>query len=772
MTTYGANQYACYSEQYGYQDLGPYTTYLIWQAYDGTETILTDAPTNGAPQGANATCQQVQNQQTPNRGRTFHSKDGSNLLFIAGHDIIDGNYSNVTDGTLILADGTRYSFSLDGYVSKIEDRNGNLITFTFQATADGGIYNITDPLNRTPSINFTESLASDTQDILTYPGLSGNNREIKVNYALLQNALSAGESPQTYHSLFPELNGASSITQFNPYVISSVVLKDGTSYTMQYNVYGEVKRLQLPTGGVYIYQYPANSGVLALDNNSGYRIYRRLQERDEYADGSNLSAKIVFPVPNRGHDDSAHSNRPTTSVEVDFEDSSNTVLRKEMHSFYGDPGSTQPPPTDPTTYANWWEGLEYKTEVRKADNTAVQRLEQMWMQRPCGNGETCAVDPQNESSPAHDPQLLSVTTTMDSVVKKTEYTYNEYNDVTEQKDYAWGTGSPGGLIRDTQTSFLQYLPQNILSLPSEVKVFNGSGGLAGDTKYRYDEYGNPATPLYNCPDVVGHDNQNFTGGGPRGNLTTISRWLNQTNSWLNTYQAYDIAGNLITVTDANNHTTSFSYNDNYPQGNRNTYAQVTVVSNALGQTSFQAQYDYSTGQRSVMADLNGHYTFYSYTGLGYGLDQLAQVDYPNGGHTYYTYPSPTQVVTYRDQTAAVDKALASETQYDGLGRLKESDTFEDSSQYIATTWSYDALGRVAKVTNPSRYGGPGSGPGFGVGYPTTYIYDALGRVTTAQTTDGAATTTSYSGNQDDCDRCGNPCADDHAGCAGPDAICE
>jgi RHS repeat-associated protein len=86
-----------------------------------------------------------------------------------------------------------------------------------------------------------------------------------------------------------------------------------------------------------------------------------------------------------------------------------------------------------------------------------------------------------------------------------------------------------------------------------------------------------------------------------------------------------------------------------------------------------------------------------------------------------------------------DHALRTQTLYDGFGRTMEARSYESGSAYISTTQSYDALGRVAGMTNPSR-------PGDGLNYQTVYGYDALGRTLSVTTPDGAATT-SYSGNQ-------------------------
>jgi hypothetical protein len=74
------------------------------------------------------------------------------------------------------------------------------------------------------------------------------------------------------------------------------------------------------------------------------------------------------------------------------------------------------------------------------------------------------------------------------------------------------------------------------------------------------------------------------------------RWLNLNGgSWLNSYISYDVAGNQISNTDANSHTTHYSYRDAYTDGqNHYTYARLTSLTNAQGQTEAR-QYDYSTG---------------------------------------------------------------------------------------------------------------------------------------------------------------------------------
>jgi RHS repeat-associated protein len=284
----------------------------------------------------------------------------------------------------------------------------------------------------------------------------------------------------------------------------------------------------------------------------------------------------------------------------------------------------------------------------------------------------------------------------------------------------------------------------LVRLPAEIKVLDGSGTVYSDATYSYDQYN--VAGLANCPGIIGHDNQNYAGGGARGNVFSISQYLNTSAAWVTTAFTYDIAGNLITESDANGHTTTLSYNDNYADGKgRDSYGFVTGVTNALGQAPYQANHDYGTGQPELTADLTLYYATYSYGGSGYSADRLTQVAhaYPSAiqSEDMYSYTSPTSIAMGQDQNTAGDQALQSQTVADGFGRPWQVNTYESSTQFIQTTQTYDALGRVAATTNPSR-----QAPADGLGYVTTYGYDSLSRPTSVTTPDGNVASTSYSGN--------------------------
>ena len=68
------------------------------------------------------------------------------------------------------------------------------------------------------------------------------------------------------------------------------------------------------------------------------------------------------------------------------------------------------------------------------------------------------------------------------------------------------------------------------------------------------------------------------------------------------------------------------------------------------------------------------------------------------------YAAPTWTIVHQDQNSPGDRTLRSQSVYDGFGRILEQRTLEGGSTdaLIAVDTAYDALGRVAWTSNPSR----------------------------------------------------------------------
>ena len=132
---------------------------------DGTEHELRDQLTGGEPKSvAGFACD-----SGFNRGTVFVTADGTAATFVSDTPITDngtlaggcgGGFT--VSGFLSLRDGTRYRID-SGRIIWIRDRNGNKISYTYDAT--GRVITITDPLNRQITINY------DVSDVAPY-GLS------------------------------------------------------------------------------------------------------------------------------------------------------------------------------------------------------------------------------------------------------------------------------------------------------------------------------------------------------------------------------------------------------------------------------------------------------------------------------------------------------------------------------------------------------------------------------------------------------------------------
>src|SRR5205823_11286694 len=112
-----------------------------------------------------------------------------------------------------------------------------------------------------------------------------------------------------------------------------------------------------------------------------------------------------------------------------------------------------------------------------------------------------------------------------------------------------------------------YRARNLVTLPTIMRVHQGdvNGQVASETHLSYDE-----SAVSSEPNIINWIDPSTT---YRGNVTTMSHWLDTTNSYLSTHVAYDQAGNAVSATDALGNTATTSYADSFSDNvNRNTYA--------------------------------------------------------------------------------------------------------------------------------------------------------------------------------------------------------
>jgi YD repeat-containing protein len=198
-------------------------------------------------------------------------------------------------------------------------------------------------------------------------------------------------------------------------------------------------------------------------------------------------------------------------------------------------------------------------------------------------------------------RTTSVTTTLDNGQEnqvQTDYetftfdgqTFTRMNP-TEVREYDYGNGAPGPLLRRTDYTYLHtnnqtYVNLNIVDRITSTTTYNGSGTLLAQTQSEFDNY----TQGIASTNSVQHSSSYGSAYTTRGNLTAVEKWRNTDGSWLTTRHQYNDVGDAVATTDPNGNTTQYSYSDSWgnstcaPTGG-SANAFVTKITNALNQTS-------------------------------------------------------------------------------------------------------------------------------------------------------------------------------------------
>jgi RHS repeat-associated protein len=655
---------------------------------------------------------------------------------------------------LYSADGTRF-----GSGPNSEDPNGNNIT---QHVGLPLPPTFTDTLGRVVQLPFQPSQSQQPQNgtnpnSIIYVDSNGVQRTITLNYLMNSTTQGAFSNPPpatnngagTY-SMSAMTCSASSPCQWQGR-LSSLVLPNGLTYTFHYNnSFGELDQITYPSGGYTRYDYATFQHYVGPQSETPPAPW----------DYREVVAKHVCRAP---------VVPPGTLTYT----AAGAV-----------PGNTCPVPEDTTTYAPVINSNNYNTT--NASTTVTDPLGNVTVVQFAGGtppfetkrmiydnanhllrtiDTTYPTQSQNNpGNPAACPYKSRETTTLDNgMVTKTEWDYQvsarlyglpaivSYQvctgNVVEKREFAYAQGSPGQLLRKTDTAWGYGTPgAPFNNRKTSETVYNGSGSLVTQTTYEYDNY----TQSISASGAVQHDSAFGTNYTTRGNLTAVSRWRNTDNSWLTTRYQYDDAGNIVSSTDPLNHTTTYSFADSWgdthcspSSGSAAAYA--TSVTNALNQ-AVNTTYNSCSGTLASAKDVNNLTTTHTYE----MMHRRTQSNFPDvgqdtacfsevSGSTCYSASLPLTVTRTQKINSTLTKT--SKTIADGLGRVTQSQLTSDPQGTVLTDTSYDALGRVATVSNPYRQGtDPTGSPGT-----TTYAYDALGRKTSETYPDGSVLTTAYCG---------------------------
>jgi YD repeat-containing protein len=339
-------------------------------------------------------------------------------------------------------------------------------------------------------------------------------------------------------------------------------------------------------------------------------------------------------------------------------------------------------------------------------------------------------------------KTTKVETDYDAKLASLNSNYYSYGDATAVREYDYGNGSPGPLLRTTTNTYVaftnnSYLTANLLDLLSTQTIKDGNNNQVAQTTYSYD-----GSSLQSSGVTTQH-NTSLPNPGVRGNRTSTCRWLNTTGGNVCTTATYYDTGMPYQVTDALGRTTTFSYSSSYLGAYVTQTNLPDTNSPNLAHHAVSGTYDFNMGELLTFTDQNSQTSSYGYDTLG----RITSANFPDGGETTFTYNDAPLNAYVERQTLITGSAWDTFYAYfDGLARQKETQHTSDPSGTVYIDYGYDvrdtskcpaALGltslRCDTVSNPYR---SNSDSTYGI---TKQYSDALGRGALTVPPDGSVT---------------------------------
>jgi len=630
--------------------------------------------------------------------------------------------------TLITPDGTAYKYA-NGPASNqggqqpasITDANGNRITISSSGWTDTLGRVIPGSTGVGPAY-FTVAGVS-TSDLSTcpsgtvsariwqIPGPAGSTRAFKF--------CSSNFTLQTAFEQSPDAVGLGTM-EYGPAsqpMISAIVLPDLTMWTFNYDNYGNLTRIGLPTGGSISYSYQiggAPACSFAAPNDAGAASFSVVTRTVDANDGAG------------GHTWAYSYNGTVTVTDPLGNDAVHTLVSPVSGACGVYDGQTQ------YYQGRAASGALLKTVATQYAGIAAQGF---------GFGSF--------GPPAINVVPTQVTTTLPGgQTTKLVYTYDSGSADgtgvllgsllrTDQYDFS------GSLVRSVVNRYVwqdnsNYLTANFVALTSSTTVLDSSGNRVAQSTSAYDEVAvassGVTTSLVPPP-----------GGSIRGNLTTASQWLNTSNSMISSHAVYFDTGTLASASDPLGNATSYGYSCAGAFQSQTTLPDTNGVHHVRS-----GVYDCNTGLLSSSTDQNGQVVSYQYD----NMLRLKQTNYPDGGQMNFNFPDPTTV----ERVRKIDSSRNDDyfVHFDGLGRSIQTQALTPTGSVFSNT-TYDGLGRVLSVTNPYY---STSDPTYGV---TQAGYDALDRVVKITKPDSSVATIQYTNNcalaTDEAGKVRNSCVD-------------
>jgi YD repeat-containing protein len=348
--------------------------------------------------------------------------------------------------------------------------DGSPVTITCQQAAtpgptdsNGNEYGLTDTLGRnvisgagvgtTNTSGCVSSLPIASATTFSYTGPTGTAETIELCFGTLtyQTEFTQPGIKQVQDSAGPKTGP----------VVVTMILNDGTKYTFNWDSYGSVTSIGLPTGGSITYGWTQIS-MPFCSSATTTQVSRAIASRTVFDGTTSRTWNYTYGTQ--------QSNGSISNTVTD------PLGNSTVHSFTAILSSCSLYETSTMTY----QGSSTSGQLLETVNTTYTGT---------GSGLT-----------AFNFVPTSIQTTIGNSVKLVTKTYDTglgsgqpiFADVVTEQEYDWGAGSHGALLRQTNTSYLwqtnsSYLTAGLLELPSSVVVENAAGTRVAETDYTYDE---------------------------------------------------------------------------------------------------------------------------------------------------------------------------------------------------------------------------------------------------------------------------------------------
>jgi hypothetical protein len=483
-----------------------YALSKLWLSLpDGSQVELRDGKTEGAPSLITDIRNGYHHLIDRERGRVWHSFDGSNVTFVAdtGEPVRYGISGEkfAPSGWVFIADGTRLRM-IDGVCAKIIDADGNFITIGPDGYTDslgrktvlgaeGGLLTVTvkgDALtpDRITTVELGQvglNLRADFDDSVNYPRpfTTGDmyhdqlGDETQVSHAI------QGAHTDLFHmsdgSIAYGSNAGDDVGLRT--AVKRLNLLDGRSFAFRYNVWGEVAEVVYPGGGVSRIDYEGRvTSVCEVNAPLHLTLNRQVSARRTLTAPPAVDATWSYEPTGKTIGGTAYRGVSVNAYRGDGV-APEHLLSTELHLFKRLNAEYRPcmgPHTD-TGDEKWFNAKEFRTEVSTGAGetvTTVRNWENgpqvMWADDVNSTENAYVREHGPESDLTNEPRVTWEETTLkNGRTKRVEYGYDQFLNVTSVREYDFGTpGAPGALLRQTVNTYVG----NVVT-PSNTPSYNG-----------------------------------------------------------------------------------------------------------------------------------------------------------------------------------------------------------------------------------------------------------------------------------------------------------